>query len=486
MLLQRIYDVNLAQASHLIGCQATGEALVVDPNRDVDQYLRAAAEEGLRVTHVTETHIHADFVSGSRELAQRTGARLLLSGEGGVDWQYGFAGQAGATLLHDGASFMVGNLKLDVLHTPGHTPEHLTFLVTDTPATDRPMAAFTGDFIFVGDVGRPDLLEKAANVLGSMEQQARTLYGSLRRFADAQPDYLQLFPGHGAGSACGKALGAVPTTTLGYEKIANWALTTRDEAEFVQMVLAGQPEPPAYFAEMKRINREGPSLLGALSRPATLPFSEMEAWLARGDTLVDTRPSARFAEGHIPGTINIPLGQSFATWAGSLVPYDRPLALIVAGHGSANVERAAYALALIGLDRLDGVFDESVVGQWSSSGRAMAAVSRITAADLAQRMSVGRVQVIDVRGHAEWSAGHLPDVPNIPLGALANHLGEIPRDQPVVVHCQSGTRSAIAASVLQSRGLDNVVDLAGGYAAWAGAGFPTTTADAVSGAESLA
>ncbi|HZK77477.1 MAG TPA: MBL fold metallo-hydrolase, partial [Gemmatimonadaceae bacterium] len=190
MLLKRIYDTNLAQASYLIGCVATGEALVVDPHRDVEQYMRAAADEGLRVTHVTETHIHADFVSGSRELAQRTGAQLLLSDEGDADWKYAFAAESGARLLHDGDVFMVGNLKIEVLHTPGHTPEHISFLVTDTLATDRPMGAITGDFVFVGDVGRPDLLEKAAKVMGTMEAGARTLFRSLQRFKKL-PDYLQ-------------------------------------------------------------------------------------------------------------------------------------------------------------------------------------------------------------------------------------------------------------------------------------------------------
>ena len=269
MLIKRIYDTKLAQASYLVGCQATGEALVIDPNRDVEQYLRAAEAEGLRITHVTETHIHADFVSGSRELARRTGATLLLSDEGGADWKYRFAKEDGATLVTGGDQFMVGNLRFDVLHTPGHTPEHITLLVTDTPATDQPMGAFTGDFIFVGDVGRPDLLEKAAKVEGTMVAGAKTLYASIERFKRL-PDYLQLFPGHGAGSACGKALGAVPTTTLGYEKLANWGLTAADEAEFIQMVLAGQPEPPTYFAEMKRINKEGPAILGGFAHPPRL------------------------------------------------------------------------------------------------------------------------------------------------------------------------------------------------------------------------
>ena len=202
MLLKRFYDNGLAQASYLIGCSATGEAIVVDANRDVEQYVRAASDEGLRVTHVTETHIHADFVSGSRELAARTGAKLLLSDEGGPEWRYAFAAAADATLLRDGDSFMVGNIRFDVLHTPGHTPEHLSFLVTDTPATDRPMGAITGDFIFVGDVGRPDLLERAANVAGTMRASAQALFRSIQRFKQL-PDSLQIWPGHGAGSACG-------------------------------------------------------------------------------------------------------------------------------------------------------------------------------------------------------------------------------------------------------------------------------------------
>jgi hydroxyacylglutathione hydrolase len=269
MLLKRIYDESLAQASYLIGCPATGEALVVDPNRDVAQYVKAAADEDLTITHVTETHIHADFVSGSRELAKVTGAELLLSDEGGPDWKYAFAKEADARLLHNGDTFMVGNLKFEVLHTPGHTPEHISFLVTDTPATDKPMGAVTGDFVFVGDVGRPDLLEKAAKIVGTMEAGARTLYRSLNRFKQL-PDYLQIWPGHGAGSACGKALGAVPFSTLGYEKIANWGFGAATEDEFVEMVLAGQPEPPKYFAEMKRINKEGPRLLGGFHRPRLL------------------------------------------------------------------------------------------------------------------------------------------------------------------------------------------------------------------------
>jgi hydroxyacylglutathione hydrolase len=226
MILKRFYDEKLAQASYLIGCAATGESIVIDANRDVAQYVDAAAREGVKVTHVSETHIHADFVSGSLELARRTGAEMLLSDEGDAAWKYAFVNAAGATLLRGGDTFMVGNIRIDVLHTPGHTPEHLSFLITDTLATSEPMGAVTGDFLFVGDVGRPDLLERAAGIAGTMETGARTLFQSLQRFKSL-PDYLQIWPGHGAGSACGKALGAVPTSTLGYERIVNWGLRKR-------------------------------------------------------------------------------------------------------------------------------------------------------------------------------------------------------------------------------------------------------------------
>ena len=471
MLLKRFYDTKLAQASYLIGCAATGEALVVDPNRDVEEYIRAATAEGMKVTHVTETHIHADFVSGSRELAQRTGAQLLLSDEGDADWKYAFAAEAGATLLHDGDAFMVGNLKFDVLHTPGHTPEHLSFLVTDTPATDKPMGAITGDFVFVGDVGRPDLLEKAAKMVGTMEAGARTLFKSLQRFKQL-PDYLQIWPGHGAGSACGKALGAVPFSTIGYERIANWGFTVSDEREFVEMVLAGQPEPPRYFAEMKRINKEGPRVLGGFRRPERLPASRIEGLLADGELVVDTRSATEYAARHVPGTINIPLNKTFNTWAGWLVPYDRDFFLIVDDSRSDYVDEAVRDLAMIGLDRVSGYLGTDAIDEWAVGGRELGTVPQISAAELAERRQAGDVAVIDVRGHAEWEAGHLPGVENIPVGYLADHLSEVPRDRPVVVHCQSGARSAIAASVLRAKGFTNIVNLTGGFAEWQARGHP--------------
>lgn len=466
MLLKRVYDTKLAQASYLIGCQATGEAIVIDPNRDVEQYVNFAEEEGLRITHVSETHIHADFVSGARELASTTGAQLYLSDEGDADWKYGFAKEAGARLITDGAEFIVGNLKFQVIHTPGHTPEHVSFLVTDTPATDRPIGIFTGDFVFVGDVGRPDLLEKAAKVMNTMEAGARTLFRSLQRFKQL-PDHLQIWPGHGAGSACGKALGAVPQSTLGYEKIANWALVAEDEDEFVAAVLAGQPEPPKYFAEMKRINKEGPSVLGGFRRPERLTLPQLDERIAAGEMVVDTRPAAEFAAAHVPGTINIPLNRSFNTWAGWLVPYGRSFSLIVHGHDDHSaVDEAVRDLALVGLDAVSGYFTAEVVDQWGAAGGELATAPQITASELHERLRAGDVAVVDVRGQSEWEAGHLPGVLNIPVGYLTERLAEIPRDRPVVVHCQSGSRSAIAASVLRANGVRNVSNLSGGIVDW--------------------
>src|SRR5690348_15524675 len=367
MLFRRFYDDQLAQASYLIGCQATGEALIVDPNRQVDTYLRGAELEGFRITHVTETHIHADFVSGARELALRTGARLLLSDEGGPDWRYRYAADAGAELLRDDNTFCVGRVAVRVLHTPGHTPEHLAFLVTDTTSATEPMGLLTGDFVFVGDVGRPDLLERAAQVAGSMEIGARQLFRSLRRLAPL-PDYLQIWPGHGAGSACGKALGAVPQSTLGYERLFNWAFGIEDEDEFVRAVLAGQPEPPRYFAEMKRINRDGPRIRGDAARPPAVDGAALARALADGALVVDTRAARVYADRAIPGTLNIPANRSFATYAGSLLPYDRDFYLIADDRGS-SVGELLRTLAGIGLDRVAGCAGSDLPEQWQAAGR---------------------------------------------------------------------------------------------------------------------
>jgi hydroxyacylglutathione hydrolase len=463
MFFRRFYDEQLAQASYLVGCQATGEALVVDPNRDIEPYMRAAEAEHLRVTHVTETHIHADFVSGARELARRTGARLLLSDAGGPDWRYAYAAEDGATLLADGDRFTVGRVQVTAMHTPGHTPEHMTFLVTDTAAATEPMGALTGDFVFVGDVGRPDLLERAAHMAGTMEAGARQLFGSIQRLARL-PDYLQLWPGHGAGSACGKALGAVPQSTLGYERRFNWAFGTHDEDEFVRAVLAGQPDPPRYFAEMKRINRDGPRVLGGPLSPPRLDAGAIEAALAAGAMVVDTRPAREFVARALAGTINIPANRAFTTWAGSLLPYDREFCLLVSERSGQGIDALARSLAGIGLDRIAGYADTGVI-ESRPAGR-LQTIPAITLAELTGVVAAGAVVLLDVRSHGEWSAGHLPGAINIPLGDLEQCLPTLPRGQPIVVHCQTGSRAAIAASMLFAREVPNVRLYGGGFTEW--------------------
>ena len=482
MYFQRFYDSRLAQASYMIGCQHTGEALIVDPNRDVQHYVTAATREGLRVTHVTETHIHADFVSGARELALRTGATLLLSKEGGADWQYAYAEDARARLLADGDHFMVGNIRLDVLHTPGHTPEHLSFLVTDTAAHAGPWGILTGDFVFVGDVGRPDLLERAAGMKGTMDAAAHALFHSLERFR-ALPDHLQVWPGHGAGSACGKAIGTVPSTTIGYEKRANWGLSTTDEREFVRLVLDGQPEPPRYFKEMKRINRDGPRIVGVRRPPESLPADALDGLLRRGALVVDTRPAAVFAAGHVPGTLNIPLDDGFTTAAGWLLPYDQDVYLI--SDDVRTVTEAVGDLTAIGLDRVGGVLDPESVRAWTRTGRALQRIPQATPREVAAMVARGAA-VIDVRGRTEWEAGHLPGSRNIPLGYLTEHVDELPTDRPLVVQCQSGRRSIIGASLLQIRGRRNVVNMSGGLNEWRAAGLPVWKGSAAGSSEPVA
>jgi len=473
MLLKRFYDPKLAQASYLVGCTMTGEALVLDPNREVGPYLEAAENDGLRIAHVTETHIHADFVSGARELAHRTNARLYLSAAGGKDWQYDYAVPAGAVPLRDGTRFRVGKVEVDVLHVPGHTPEHLSFLVTDTSSASEAMGAFTGDFIFVGEVGRPDLLERAANVQGSMEESARQLFRSLQRFRSF-PDFLQIWPGHGAGSACGKALGAVPQSTLGYEKRFNWAFGVSDEAEFVRTVLAGQPDPPRYFAKMKQINKSGPRLMDRSIRPPRLPAAELAAALARGATVVDTRQAAEFKRGGAPGTINIPANRAFTTWAGSFLPYDEPFFLLT-DTSSELMDQLARDLSGIGLDGLAGYFGPEALEIWRSTEGELQVIPDYTLSQVKDGLEAQELTLLDVRGEDEWRSGHVPGSVNVPVGKLDQEVPGFTDARPIVVHCQTGARAAIAASVLKARGLVDVRVFAGGYAEWTAAGQPRVT-----------
>lgn len=465
MFLRMLYDDNLAQASYLVACQATGDALVIDPNRNLDQYIDMAANEGFTITTITETHIHADFASGARELAKRTGATLYLSDEGDEDWKYQFVEESGATLVHDGDTFKVGNIKLQVLHTPGHTPEHISFLLTDTAGADTPMGIFTGDFVFVGDVGRPDLLETAAGYKGTMEKGAKQLFESIQRFKEL-PDHLQVWPGHGAGSACGKALGAVPQSTVGYEKLFSWAMNVETEAEFVKQVVADQPEPPVYFKEMKRINKEGVPLLSDAAQPVRLAPSILKDELATGMKIVDTRQVEAYAGGHIQGTINIPLGKQFTNWAGWLLPYDAPFALIV---DEANMGEVMLDLRLIGLDEIKGFWTPEVISGWDDS---LIETHQISADAAGEILKSGDATILDVRGSNEYKEGHVPGALHIPLGYLDGRVDEIPADKPVLVHCLSGFRSSIAASILHAHGRTDTMNLTGGWQAWAAAGNP--------------
>jgi hydroxyacylglutathione hydrolase len=467
MIVKRFFEPLVAQASYLIGCGASGEAIVIDPHRDADVYLAAAAEDNLTIAYITETHIHADFVSGTRELAARTGATMLLSDEGDADWKYAFASEG--RLIRNGDRITAGNVHLDVVHTPGHTPEHLTFLITDGAVADEPIAAATGDFIFVGDVGRPDLLEKAANITGTMEQGARTLYASLQAF-NRHEEWLQIWPGHGAGSACGKGISAVPYSTLGYERRFNWAFKVKDEDDFVADVLSGQPDPPKYFATMKRINKEGPRILGGRCMPRRQDDGALASIVADGALVIDVRPAANYAAGFLPGTLNIPFNNAFVTWAGWLVPYTQEFHLLLGEGAESRLEDAVRALALIGLDRVAGYFNDSALRRLDPA--TLARIPQLSPRDVT---SNGNRFIIDVRSDMEWQTDHLADATHIPLGHLGARLSELPKDQPLVTQCQSGARSAIAASLLRREGFAEVSNLAGGLQAWKEAGLPTTS-----------
>ena len=462
MYFERIFDRGLAQASYVIGCQATGESIVVDPRRDIDIYLETAAREGLTITQVTETHIHADYLSGSRELAHATGARLLLSEMGGHEWSYAFDHEP----LRDGDTVMIGKVKIDVLHTPGHTPEHLTFIVTDTPAGDAPTMALTGDFIFVGDVGRPDLLEKAAQQAGTQEAGARELYTSLGK-ARELPPFLAIWPGHGAGSACGKSLGAVPSTTLGYEEATSWVFRAGSEAEFVSQILEGQPEPPSYFGRMKVQNRQGPPILQGLPKPSRMTPEDLEGAVAQGAQLIDARSKEAFSEAHIPGALNIQADEGFSNWAGWSLDPERPVLLVAPAE---RVEELVRGLVRVGIDHIAGYLSD--IDEWSRSGRPLESLDQIEPEELYRRRN--EYTILDVRGEDEWEEGHIGGARHIHVGHLRGRLDDIPRDKRLAVHCASGSRSVLGASILESLGLGKVTNLAGGIEKWEAKGLPVS------------
>jgi len=459
MFFERIYEKGLAQASYIIGCQATKEAIVIDPKRDIDTYLQIAERENLGITHITETHIHADFLSGTLELAKATGAKIYLSDEGGNDWQYQFQHIG----LKENDSIKVGNLKLQVIYTPGHTPEHISFLLTDTPASAKPVMIFTGDFVFVGDVGRPDLLEKAAGIEGTMVEGARQMFKSLKKFKSL-PDYIQVWPGHGAGSACGKALGAVPGSTVGYEKLSNWAMKIEDEKHFINTLLEGQPEPPKYFAKMKKLNKTGSKIIGIPQHPKKISVDDFRKDLNENFQIVDTRDKLSFAGGHIKGSLNIQDNNSFSTWAGWMLDYNKPVVLIASDHRANFLQRA---LIRIGMDNLEGYIPD--IEKLEVSGIKMEILNQIGTEELNNQSSEYRV--IDVRSYTEFDQAHIPDSVNIHAGYFEKYINEINPDEKLVIYCTSGDRSAIAASFLLKKGYKNVFNLSGGINAWVQAGY---------------
>lgn len=454
MFFQHIYDKTLSQGSYLIGCQATGESMVIDAKRDVDTYLEIAKQNGLRITHVTETHIHADFLSGTRELAALTGATIFLSDEGGPDWQYEFPHEG----LKDGDVIRVGNLSFEVIHTPGHTPESISFLLRDHPASDEPVMLFTGDFVFVGDIGRPDLLEKAAGIAGTMDAGAKQMYRSLEKFA-ALPAHVQVWPGHGAGSACGKALGAVPSSTVGYELARNWAFGfPNNEQGFLDNLLEGQPEPPRYFAMMKKLNKVERPLLTAVPQPPLLCKQEFLDARGRGATVIDARDKAMSDQGRIPESLVIPGNNAFATWAGWLVDYDKDLILVADGE---RIDDLVRKLMRIGLDRVVGYITDP-----NSTGLALERSELIDLQEFQALTDREDVQVIDVRNTGEYQSAHIAGAEHVFLGTLDENIEKVDRDRQVVVHCQSGLRAAIANSVLAARGIKDVKVYPGGMNEW--------------------
>jgi hydroxyacylglutathione hydrolase len=462
MLLKYFYDDRLAQASYLVGCVKTGEALVIDPARDIAPYLKAAAEAGLSITHVCETHIHADFVSGSRELASRTGAQIYLSGTGGPDWQYAYAADSAERVVtvFDGDAWRVGNVRVEVLATPGHTPEHIAFMITDTAAADRPIGIFTGDCLFVGDVGRPDLLEAAAGVAGSAATGALRQFDSVQRLKGLD-DYLQIWPGHGAGSACGKALGAIPSSTLGYEKRFNPAFGFDDATEFSAWLLAGQPEPPRYFEQMKRVNKAGPALLGELPTPVAITRQRLMGLASAGEQVYDLRGRDVFAAAHLPGVISVPAQSSaFTTFLGWLVDYKQPVHLIMPDEMDGGA--LLGAIRAIGVDNIGSIAGPEIV-----PGPGTQALPSIDARELADRAECEMLTVLDVRNQNEVTEARIAGALHIHLGALRARLDEIPRHHPVVTQCATGYRSQIAASLLRSLGLSNVITLRDGRDRWA-------------------
>jgi len=459
MYFKQFYLGCLAQASYMIGSE--GEGVVVDPRRDVDEYLAEARAQGLAIKYVVETHLHADFVSGHRELAERTGATVV------------FGARAGAALPHravrDGDEIRVGNVVLRFLETPGHTPESVSVLVIDTQASSEPSLVLTGDTLFIGDVGRPDLAGSAGH---SPQEMASMLYDSLHGKLMTLPDATGVYPAHGAGSLCGRNISNETSSTIGDQRRTNYALQPMSKQEFVRLATADLPELPQYFGRDVAINRAGaPPLLDRPLPPALEP-AEILARAGKGAQLLDVRAAAAFGTGHVPGSWNIGLSGQFASWAGTLLDPQREI--VVVADDEAGVTEAAMRLSRVGLESVTGHLARGLAS-WQAAGLPVATLPQWPVDELRARLEedAPRLTVLDVRRPSEYAAGRVPGARHIPLDRLASESGALDRSRPMAVICAGGYRSSAACSLLRQQGFESLHNVAGGTSAWIAAGFPT-------------
>lgn len=464
MLIDRVYTPGLAQVAYLVADEAAAVAAVIDPRRDVDAYLDWAANRGFGITAILETHVHADFVSGARELAAATGATIYASRLGNSRFPH--------RALDDGDPVEVGRLRLQAFWTPGHTPEHLSFLLIDPDRGEQPLALFSGDLLFVGEVGRPDLLGERHT-----RELAEQLHQTLAHRLAPLPDDLVVYPGHTAGSSCGKKIGDAPQTTIGQERLFNYALqpeTLASRERFIDTILGGMPAPPTYYPVLKRVNQIGPALLGELPPGKALAPPEVEELVSGGALIVDARSVASFEREHIPGSFFVGAEPDRVNWIGWLAPFDRDLILVL--DDDALFPQVRDELRRIGLDRVAG-FIEGGVGAWSASGRPISTMPAISPLDLSRRLSGSeRLTVLDVRSDDEWRDGHIPGARHRFVGELAQGAA-LPEDieSPIAIACGSGTRSTVAASLLEAQGKQGLINLSGGMNAWRAAGLPVVT-----------
>ncbi len=450
--------------STIIGSDS--EAAVVDPQRDVDQYLEEAAAENLKIKYIIETHLHADFVSGHRELAARTGAQIV------------FGEKAKATIPHqavrDGDELLIGTVKLRILETPGHTPEGISVLVINTEVSDQPQKVLTGDTLFIGDVGRPDL----AGAKGyTKEMMAAMLYDSLHEKLLRLDDAIEVYPAHGAGSMCGRNLSTATSSTIGEQRKFNYALQPMTKDEFVTIMTTDLPEAPAYFSNDAEINRGGAAALNGLSKPSALSPLEVCQLAARDHVILDVRPAADFGAGHIPEALNIGLGGQFASWAGSLIPLSAPIVIIA--ESAQQVAEAQIRLARVGLENVKGYLAGGM-SAWKDAGQEIALVAQITVGELKELIETrSDLQIVDVRRGAEYESGHAPRAITAPLANLRALLPKLSLDatKETALICAGGYRSSAATSIMQQLGFHNVLNVTGGTKAWIEAGYEVEMPD---------